>query len=458
MRRAERGGARLRAAWLAPAALLLATGAGTQPSLSQDTLVGVSWNDSTLLSFDPAAGAIVQRHLQLNPYEAFAALAYDPNHHRLFALAQSTQNLYAIDTRTLEIAHAGNLRIDKRFPGLVDAVSLAYDRGSDTLFSVVGRWQAYPSGPISGDLSRVDPATAEVTAIGTISGPWITSLAFSDTEGDLYGSGVFGAGSWDSPFKTHIFAIDPTDAALTPLFETPYHTVLGLALKEPSTFFSWINWTSHFYGEIDLASQIVRPLGSSDAVGVLYAMEFKEFEMPPFTAEIAPAPASFVYGGVITSVRDPDDVLLGRVAEGNRFTGEFRYDASSPYRLPDPNAGAPSGISLRVNGLAFSAAGLDAAVVNNFYDSFNGTLADEFGLDALTPANELISWHLIDHTARSLANNQTLPTRFDLAGWDGNTLLLGSFDPQGEYLRYQIVGAVDFVFRRRAQRVRRSVR
>ncbi|MCI0659090.1 MAG: hypothetical protein L0170_18710 [Acidobacteria bacterium] len=68
------------------------------PALAQgDLLVGITWPDSLLVSFDPIQGVIVDTHLQLNPHERFRGLAYDRLHHRLYALARVSNNLYLID-------------------------------------------------------------------------------------------------------------------------------------------------------------------------------------------------------------------------------------------------------------------------------------------------------------------------------------------------------------------------
>src|SRR5882672_1283948 len=72
----------LRGAVIACACLALAVAA---PLQAQDTLLGVIWDRSVLVSLDPHAGTVTGTHLQLNPYESFTALAHDPGHHRIFA-------------------------------------------------------------------------------------------------------------------------------------------------------------------------------------------------------------------------------------------------------------------------------------------------------------------------------------------------------------------------------------
>jgi len=78
---------------------------------NSDILLGITWGDSLLVSFDPYTGTITEVHAQLNPNESFRGLAYDSNHNMLYALSQVDLNLYSIDPITLDIQHIGNLRI-----------------------------------------------------------------------------------------------------------------------------------------------------------------------------------------------------------------------------------------------------------------------------------------------------------------------------------------------------------
>lgn len=418
---------------------------------SEDTLLGVTWAESSLVSFDPSAGVVIQQHAQLNPYEAFRAIAHDRNHDRLYVLSQSLRNLYSIDLSTLKSAHIGNLHVDMTNlspPQFVDAVTLAYDPIFDTLYTIVGHWLSYPSGPIYSELFKVDPASGELDLVGSFNGPWITSLAFSEVDRQLYGLGVYGAGSWDSPHKTHVVRIDPEIATIETVFETPYHTMLGFAIKEPQTFFSWVNWTTHFYGETDLATETILPLGNADSVDVISAMLYKDFPLETQQTPIKPAPVSFVYGGVITMVWDPNGELGGRVMEGDRFSGQLSYDAAAPYQMPDPNYDDRYGITLKINGTKHRAKGLGAWVANNYYDGWDHTLTDNFELEAYTDQNSTISWILADSSAEALRNNNMLPTRFSLSGWDDNSFVVIGDDWDGP--SYYIVGTVDHVTRRKS--------
>jgi hypothetical protein len=70
---------------------------------------------------------------------------------------------------------------------------------------------------------------------------------------------------------------------MTTLFETPYHTIMGLAKKPgENTYFSWVNWTSHFYGEVNLDTKNIVSRANSDTVGVTSdAMIYRNFYVAP---------------------------------------------------------------------------------------------------------------------------------------------------------------------------------
>jgi len=428
-------------------ALLLGLGAEQSRSQQADTLVGLTWSRSELVSFDPHTGTRIEKHLQLNPYEAFRGLAYDARRQRLYALAQSSQNLYIIDVNSMETMHVGNLRIDRRVPGSVDAGSLAYDPFTDKLYVAIEHWEGSYT-HIWSELCIVDPQTASLKTIARMDGPFIDSLAFNKSDRQLYGLAIYGSGPWDSPFKADLVRIDQGTGYIQTLFQTPYHTMLGLALKEPFTFFSWINWTSHFYGETDVRTGIVGELGSSDEVDVISAMLYREFSLGTKAFPEEPKAASFVYGGRVESVWDPENLLSGRIREGQRFSGKLSYDTLAPYKYPDPNESAPYGISVHFPSLDLTATGIRAAINNNFYDGWSQIVSDRFGLDAYAKEEASISWSLIDTSAQALANNNLLPDTLVPAQWQQNMMVITGYHPENRSRpAYRIVGIVDHVTR-----------
>ncbi len=215
-------------------------------------ILGITWGDSKLVTFDPYSGNIIQEHLQLNPNESFRGLAYDSNHDNLYASSQGNGNLYSINPKTLEITFIG------KFDKIGDVTSLTYDPNTDTLYAAAG-----------GKIHKVNVNNAELTTISEELAPCLNSLSYNDKDGQFYAYVVDESGSWDSPYKSRLVRINPIDATMTTLFETPYHTILGLAkIPDQNVFITWINWDSHFYGEVKLNTQKIFPLGNKDPVGV----------------------------------------------------------------------------------------------------------------------------------------------------------------------------------------------
>jgi hypothetical protein len=422
-------------------------------SESADTLVGITWEDSALVSFDAKAGEVIRRHAMLDPEVAYAAVVHDRNNHRLYALPQDRRDLYIIDATTLQMVERVRLRVDTRGDAFTDTVTLAYDAIMDTLYTIVGHWTNYPDGPIWSQLAIIDRETGELGIIGRIDGPWITSLSFSETDRRLYATGVFGAGEWDSLYPTHVLSIDPATSHTSTEFVTPYHTMLGFAVREPLSFYSWINWDYHFYGQTDLQTQTVTPMGFADAVGVVYAMTYKSFPLPPRPVPTRPDPVSFRFDGHVTFVWDPDGRLEGRIREGDRFAGKFNYDASAPLKWGDPDHGPSQGLSLTVNAARYDATGLTASIANNLYDATDQSLTDVFSLRAETVAPASLSWTLSDPTGEAVLTNSRLPREFDLSRWEENHLVIGGHDEGSTAPYYLVVGTVDHVTLEKSRRV-----
>jgi hypothetical protein len=430
---------------LAGSLILLAL--GSRPALADgDPLLGITWDGSRLISFEPRSGSVIGQHLQLNPHEAFRALTYDRIHGLLYAMSQSTQNLYVVDVGTLTVRHIGNLHIDKRGPEFEDAASLAYDSRTDTLYTAIQHWEGPDFSHIWSELCTIDPQSGALTPVGRIDNLLIDSLAYGEVDGWLYGLGVYASGTWDSPDKTQVVRIDPGSAATEILFATPYHTMFGLAMPQPSTFVSWINWTSHVYGETSLDTEITTSLGQSAAVAVFSAMVSRDFPVGSQMLPLPADPASFVFGGRIDTVSDPHNALGGRIRPGESFTGRLHYDISAPYQLKDPNGKRPYGISVKVGPLSYNASGLNATVTNNFYSADTQTVTDGFQLHAHAgPDAATISWSLLDESAQVLANNDRLPAEFDLAAWSQNSFFISGTKKGRGRGAYYMTGSVQYV-------------
>jgi hypothetical protein len=436
----------------------LAGGARPVVPAATETLLGVTWQDSLLVSFDPSTGENVTTHRALDPDVAYTGLAYDRNHHRLYAMPQDVGRVDVIDTDTLQTVDRLYLRIDPRVNGGSETVTLAYDPIRDLLYTVVGHWMNYPAGPIWSELATIDTGSGALTIVGRIDGPWISSLAFSETGGQLYGIGVSGADTSDSADPARILRIDPVTAEVVPQFTTPYHSILGLAVREPFSFFSWINWDEHSYGLTDLLTQTVTLLGSSDAAGAIVAMVREDFSLPQAPIPIPPEPESFFMQGVLTSVWDPGHHLTGGARAGRHFSAWLNYDAAAPFQTPDPNAGEPYGLTLIINGNRFDASGLEATIENDRYDPLDGSVNDVFSLFAQTAPSVDISWTLVDRTGRALQVGNRLPDSFDLSAWDTNRLTIAGYDECCHRLIYSLSGSVRRIGPATGMRVRPSRR
>ncbi|HEV8198542.1 MAG TPA: hypothetical protein VGS03_00815 [Candidatus Polarisedimenticolia bacterium] len=416
-----------------------------------DVLVGVTSSDGCLVSLDPATGAILHTYVPIDPTESFSSLAFDRNHGKLHVLSQGDHVLYTLNAATLKLANVVPLRLissgagdlgDSGTPTVTEITSLAYDPITDTLYGVVGRWTNYPAGPISDDLIKVDPWTGQWTVLGRIDGPWITSLAFSETDRMLYGLGVIDAGPWDDPDATRVIRIDPATVATETVAVTPYHVVLGLALKDPGTFFSWVNGASHFFAQTDVATSSLKPLGDG-AVGGLSAMLVKTFDLPPEPVWLDSQPVGFLYKGHVTDVADPLGRLAGLVQAGQFFRGQITYDTTVPFQSVVPGRGGAYGITLQSGRYALSAPEYAAAIANDRLDPADPGPTDEFRLRGTTSSGVVLSWTLLDASGNAVAATDRLPAGFDLAKWPGNIFTVTAWDPCCLEPIYSFTGRVD---------------
>ena len=80
---------------------------------------------------------------------------------------------------------------------------------------------------------------------------------------------------------------------MTPIFETNYHTIMGLAKKPgQNAYFSWINSTTLFYGAVNLDTKNITACANSDAVNVSPRNDLQRF-----LCSTGPEPAAmFIHG------------------------------------------------------------------------------------------------------------------------------------------------------------------
>lgn len=415
------------------------------PAVAQsDLLLGITWPGSLLVTFDPVQGEILETHLQLNPHERFRGLAYDRLHHRLYALAQVSNNLYLIDPSRPGVHHLGSLRLD-RVPGEnLDVGGLTYDPGSDRLLVTVEHWAGEGGTGVWSELAEVDVSSLSVHRIGMVDGTFLTSVAFDERSGQLIGLAVDGVGAWDDPQLSRVVQIDPETAETLSLLETPFHTVMGVALAGGSRFHSWVNGPEHFFAMIDLVAGTFSTQGSSARAAVFSAMVTRDF---PIRSQILPLPSipvAFRIGGVVEAVNDPGNALRGRVRPGGRFDGYLAYDANAPYRIPDPNGGKAYGLSVSFGTVAWSTKGLQAAVINNLYLNPERGTVDRFELSGHSEGRADLMWVLADPGATALDDNSMLPESFDLGDWVENSFTISAQRGRSKYSQsFEIRGRID---------------
>jgi hypothetical protein len=359
--------------------------------------------------------------------------------------SQVDRLLHTVNRDTLQVSNVVAIRIP--VAAFSDVTALAYDPGTDTLYATIGHWDNYPAGPTWDELAKVDPWTGDSTVLGRIDGPWITSLAFSESEGVLYALGVAGAGSWDSPDATQVLRIDPATAAFTTVYVTPYHAMLGMAFKEPATFYSWINEVSRYFGQIDLAAQVLTPLGSDAATGAIGAMLLKTFDLPAAPVPPLSAPVGFLFEGHVTDVSDPLGRLKGQVRKGQSFRGQINYDAGLPFKefVSGDNS---LGIALQSGKLRYIASTYAAETINNRLETNDQSPTDQFRLRADTPSGAVISWTLVDTSGNAVDTGDSLPQDFDLSRWQTNVLTVAAYDACCRDPIYSFSGRVDDIRRR----------
>jgi hypothetical protein len=160
-------------------------------------ILGITWGNSVLVSFDPYTGTITEKHAWL-PRESFRGLAYNYNRNMLYALSQVNCNLYSIDPMTRNVAFIGKLNI-----GGQDIGGLTYDPIKDTLYTAVNYFDMEYKN-IWSELVRIDMGTATVTVIGKIVDGLCDSLSWREYDGQIDGYVLYGSGSWDRGYNQKV--------------------------------------------------------------------------------------------------------------------------------------------------------------------------------------------------------------------------------------------------------------
>ena len=244
--------------------------------MSNDIVIGITFSDGELVVFDPTAGTVFPTPVSLPlDHGEFRGLAFDTQHHKLYALTQVGHWLYSINPASGQITDLGQLSV----PG-ADIGGLAYQPSSGSLFTTTSGSGMTPTSRIV----RINIATKQVVPVAPLPDGYAGSLVWDAASQTFLGYTVPQSGSSTSPALTSMFRYDPANQQVSILSALPYHTVMGLApSKNAGRYYSWVNAATHFYVEVDPANGNVVQLANSDAVGVtsdaMTAVKRKSFHL-----------------------------------------------------------------------------------------------------------------------------------------------------------------------------------
>ena len=159
--------------------------------------------------------------------------------------------------------------------------------------------------------------------------------------------------------------------------------------------------------------------------------------------------------GEVTDVDDSYNLLGGAINVGDKITGKYIYDSTTPDSEPDPTMGwywhtsSPYGMVLETGGFVFETDPnnvdfLMAIFDNNYY--YNGDLYAPVSYNNLPLSNgmqvAIMYWFLIDGTNNALSGDALPTTAPVLSDWTENYLNIRGYDPSNPYNSFSITGTV----------------
>ena len=157
--------------------------------------------------------------------------------------------------------------------------------------------------------------------------------------------------------------------------------------------------------------------------------------------------------GEVTIVNDPFDLFGGAIQVGDKITGKYIYDSTTPDSEPSSTLGlyehtsSPYGIELECGGFVFKTDPNDVEfgiiIYNDFYTY--GDAYAPYSVNNLDLSNGLkvsfIGWALIDSTGNALSSD-ALPTTIPiLSDWNENFIQIDGYE-SSSYNSYNIEGTV----------------
>ena len=421
-------------------------------------LIGIN-SDSQLVTFDPYTSNTVETHVRLNPNEYFYGLAYDKNHNIIYAFS-SRDNLYTIDPITLAVQHLGNIYTEgvgewgSDDYWYSDASTLVYNPIENALYTSIIH------GKIGGTDFWSQIAEVDLDSLRLINKfdleYIVDSLSFNEEDNQLYGIQTYDVEDNIHPARdSHIVKINPVNGNLTDIFETPYHSIYGLAKEDnKNIYYSWVNeQDGHFYSKTDLENMTFTRLADSIYPPVVDAVLYKNFFIT--SKQFLPLeviPVKFNFNVRVTSVYDSQNLLNNEVAAGDIISGQFYYDVNDPYKPYDyeENPDPLYGVNIVIGGRTISFDNFGCWIQNNYYNpNISDTIYDSFNFSSSYFDDlKYIDFRLIDHSASALLNNDKLPEKFDLSAWDENSIYISEGEGWDEIKEdygpsWTIVGVVD---------------
>ena len=160
--------------------------------------------------------------------------------------------------------------------------------------------------------------------------------------------------------------------------------------------------------------------------------------------------------GEVTDVLDVNNLLGGAILVGDKITGKYIYDSTTPDLDPDPTIGwyehtsSPYGMVLEAGGFVFetdpNAVNFLMAIFDNDQHYYNGDLYAIISYNNLPLSNgiqvDYMYWFLVDHTFSALSGD-ALPTAAPvLSDWGENDLFINGYDPTNQDQYFHISATV----------------
>jgi hypothetical protein len=188
--------------------------------------------------------------------------------------------------------------------------------------------------------------------------------------------------------------------------------------------------------------------GATNIKNLGFMMEKNEFETYPSSPSDSDGDIAIKIVAEVTIVDDPFNLLAGAIQVGDKITGKYIYDSTTPDSEADPKMGiydytsTPYGIELEVGGFVFrtnpNAVDFRIGILNDFFYYYYGDVYAVLSFNNLDLKNghkvESIVWWLGDSTGNALSSDALPTTAPVLSDWSTNLLEIWGIDHTGYYV------------------------